>query len=89
MAENPIPALSNKVMQSIFKGASGSPQCLIAFTIKDGSLWLQRRTEGFPVDEFDSLVKLLQEDLSKEKKQKDKEKTDGYTNKTRRCRTRK
>lgn len=88
MEENPILVFSDKAMQSIFKGAESLPQCVVAFTVKDGRLWMQRRTSNFPVDAFDSVVRLLQEDLDREKNQQ-KEKIDGNTAKTRRCRTRK
>ncbi len=88
MAENPIPEISDQVLKSIFRNAVDSPCCLIAVVIKDGRLWMQRRTVDFPLDAFDGVVGLVEEDLQKEKTKTLKEKSNGDKTKTRRCRTR-
>ncbi len=88
MSENPISEISDQVLRGVFKNAGKSPQCVIALTVKDGRLWMQRRTMDFPIDAFDNVVSLIKEDLEKEKISNVKEKPDGNTNKTRRGRTR-
>lgn len=88
MTENPIPELSDRSLQGIFKGAGDIPKCVIAIAIKDGRLWMQRRTVGFPLDAFDGVVSLIQDDLEKEKTKRVKESPNGDKTKTRRCRTR-
>ena len=82
MSENPISEISDRSLQGIFKGAAKMPKCVVAFTVKDGTIWMQRRTDNFPIEAFEQAVKLMREDFDKEKNKQNKGTTNGNSTKT-------